>query len=137
MSSDSLRARAVLFVPLLLMLLPGSAFGTDLLRYTVRFDPFEVELTLPGGAKQKKSLPRQPSYFYHRANVRWPIPEGPADQLVRCEIRWIGFPAEWRLVSSWNIDRRVESVETTLCGCAKPSSRAATSGLRDPRKDWC
>jgi hypothetical protein len=45
------------------MLSSGIAFGTDLLRYTVRFDPFEVELSLPGGAKQKKSLPRQPSFL--------------------------------------------------------------------------
>lgn len=78
--------RAVLIVPLIALLSSYSAFGADLLRYTIRFDPFEIELTLPSGASQKKSLPRQPLYFYHRANVRWPIPEGPADKPVRCEI---------------------------------------------------
>jgi len=107
---------AVLF---LLMLSADIAVGRDVLRYTVRFDPFEVELTLPNGAKQKKSLPRQPTYFSHRANLRWPVPEGPADRPVRCEIRWVGFPADWRLVSSWSIDRREESVETTLRGLRK------------------
>lgn len=95
------------------------AAGADLLRYVVRFDPFEVELTLSSGAKQKRSLPRQPTYFSHRANVRWPIPEGPADKPVRCEIRWVGFPAEWRIVTSWSIDQREKSVETTLRGLRK------------------
>jgi predicted metalloprotease with PDZ domain len=119
MSSKLLGVRAILALPFLLMLSADIAVGADLLRYTVRFDPFEVELTLPNGAKQTESLPRQPTYFSHRANLRWPVPEGPADKPVRCEIRWVGFPADWRLVSSWSIDRREESVETTLRGLRK------------------
>lgn len=95
------------------------ARGADLLRYVVRFEPFEVELTLPNGAKQKRSLPRQPTYFAHRVNNRWPAPEGPSNTPVRCEIRWEGFPADWRMISSWSIDRREESVETTLRGLRK------------------
>jgi predicted metalloprotease with PDZ domain len=101
------------------LLLPVDAADTDLLRYTIRYEPFEVELTLPSGAKQKKSLPRQATYFSHRVNLRWPTPDGPADKPVRCEFRWIGFPANWRLVSSWSVDRREESVETTLRGLRK------------------
>jgi predicted metalloprotease with PDZ domain len=101
------------------MLAGNSAFGAHLLRYTIRFEPFEVELTLPNGEKQKRSLPRQPSYFSHRADHRWPIPDGPADERVRCEIQWVGFPPDWRLVSSWNIDRRVEKVDTTIRGLRK------------------
>jgi len=119
MASKLLGVRAILAVLFLLMFSAKIAVGVDLLRYTVRFDPFEVELTLPSGAKQMKSLPRQPTYFSHRANLRWPLPEGPADKPVRCEIRWVGFPADWRLVSSWSIDRREESVETTLRGLRK------------------
>lgn len=103
----------------LFLLTVDAAAATDLLRYTIRYDPFEVELTLPNGATQKKSLPRQPAFFYHRVNMRWPVPEGPADKPVRCEFRWVGFPADWRLVSSWSIDRREESVETTLRGLRK------------------
>ncbi len=119
MYSNRLGCPAVLAAPLLLMLSSHSAFAARLLRYTIRFEPFEVELTLPNGVKQKKSLPRQPSYFYHRADYRWPLPDGPADERVRCEIQWVGIPQDWRLVSSWSIDRRVEKVETTLRGLRK------------------
>jgi predicted metalloprotease with PDZ domain len=104
---------------LFLLLSVDAAAATDHLRYTIRYDPFEVELTLPDGAKQKKSLPRQADYFFHRANMRWPVPEGPADKPVRCEFLWIGFPSDWRTVSSWNIDRREEVVDTTLRGLRK------------------
>lgn len=114
-------ARANPFVLALsfLLLLSVDAVATDVLRYTVRYDPFEVELTLPDGSRQKKSLPRQASYFYHRVNLRWPVPEGPADKPVRCQFRWVGFPADWRLVSSWSVDRREELVDTTLRGLRK------------------
>jgi predicted metalloprotease with PDZ domain len=114
MSSKLPAVWVVLAVPLLLMLSAGGALAADLLRYTVRFDPFEVELTLPSGAKEKRELPRQATYFLHRANNRWPIPDGPAGRQVRCEVRWIGLPADWRLVTSFGIDRRVERFETTL-----------------------
>jgi hypothetical protein len=119
MLSKVLGTRMALTAPLLLLLACQGAFGARLLRYTIRFEPFEVELTLPNGEKQKRSLPRQPSYFSHRADHRWPIPDGPADERVRCEIQWVGLPPDWRLVSSWNIDRRVEKVDTTIRGLRK------------------
>ena len=106
-------------MPLLFLTSVDAGSAADLLRYTIRYDPFEVELTLPDGVKQKKSLPRQATYFYHRVNLRWPVPDGPADKPVRCEFRWVGFPADWRLVSSWSMDRTEESVETTLRGLRK------------------
>ena len=120
--------RVTLVVSIFSMLSTNNAFGADLLRYTVQFDPFEVELTLPSGAKLKKSLPRQPTYFAHRANYRWPVPEGPGDKPVRCEFRWVGFPADWRLLTSWSIDRRVETVDTTLRALRKAVFRGAISG---------
>jgi predicted metalloprotease with PDZ domain len=118
MSSSRLAIRAIWTIPFL-SLSDDIATGADLLRYVVRFEPFEVELTLPNGAKQKRSLPRQSTYFAHRVNNRWPVPEGPSDTPVRCEIRWEGFPADWQIVSSWSIDRREESVQTTLRGLRK------------------
>ena len=111
--------RVALALSFLLLLSINAAGAADLLRFTIRYDPFEVELTRPNGAKQKKSLPRQESYFYHRVNLRWPVPEGPADKPVRCEFRWVGFPKDWRLVSSWSMDTREETVETTLRGLRK------------------
>jgi hypothetical protein len=42
---------STLALPLLLILTAEIAVGADLLRYVVSFDPFEVELTLPNGAK--------------------------------------------------------------------------------------
>src|SRR5215510_11202598 len=118
MSSRRLAIRAIWAIPFLL--LSGDiAIGADLLRYVVRFVPFEVELTLPNGTKQTRSLPRQPTYFAHRVNNRWPVPEGPSNTLLQCEIRLEGFPADWRIVSSWGIDRREESVETTRAALRK------------------
>jgi predicted metalloprotease with PDZ domain len=114
-ASANLVTVAILF----LLISVDAAAATDHLRYTIRYDPFEVELTLPDGAKQKKSLPRQADYFFHRVNMRWPVPEGPADKPVRCEFLWIGFPSDWRVVSSWSIDRREEVVDTTLRGLRK------------------
>jgi predicted metalloprotease with PDZ domain len=111
--------RALLLPSLLLLLSVDSAVAADLLRYTIRFEPFEVELTLPDGSTQKRSLPRQPTYFLHRANNRWPIPEGPANKQIQCEVRWIGLPPDWRLITSFGINRRVERFETTLGGLRK------------------
>src|SRR5262245_54403992 len=101
-------ARILRSVPrLCLLALPlASAWSADLLRYTVRADPFEVEMIRPDGARETKQLPRQSSFFYHRANVRWPLPDGPDSKPVGCEIRWVGFPSDWRLINSFDMDRR-------------------------------
>jgi predicted metalloprotease with PDZ domain len=114
MSAKLFGIRAVQAMLLFPMLSAGTAAGADLLRYTVRAEPFEVELTLPNGEKQRRALPRQPTHFVHRANIRWPVPAGHGDTRIRCEINWVGFPASFRLVNSYGIDQRVQKFETNL-----------------------
>ena len=101
-------------VAVLFLVLPGLADRSDaqVLRYVVRADPFEVELSLPDGTKQVKRLGREATHFYSENG--WPVPDGASDKLVRCEIRWDGFPAGWRLVNSFGIDRRKQEFSTTL-----------------------
>jgi hypothetical protein len=82
--------------------------------YTVRYEPFSVELILPNGSKHTRPLPRQPTHFFHRANFRWPVPDGPDQQLIQCEIRWVGFPAGDRLINSFGTDVQEQQFETTL-----------------------
>ncbi len=88
------------------------AAGGEVLRYSVRADPFEVELSLPDGTRQTRRLKRQATHFYLESG--WPVPQGPDGQPVRCEIRWNGFPSTWRLVNSFGVDRRVQTFQTTL-----------------------
>src|SRR5688500_13314674 len=94
----------------LFQVLPALADRCDaqVLRYVVRADPFEVQLTLPDGARQTARPRRDATYFYFLAEQGWPVPDGARDRRVRCEIRWEGFPAEWRLVNSFGIDRRTQ-----------------------------
>jgi hypothetical protein len=80
----------------------------------VRYEPFSVELILPNGSKHTRPLPRQPTHFFHRANFRWPVPDGPDQQLIQCEIRWVGFPAGDRLINSFGTDVQEQQFETTL-----------------------
>lgn len=99
------------------LVLAGSLYSQqapERIRYTVRADPFEVELTLANGTKLVKQLTRQPTYFYHRVNIRWPMPEGPENKPLHCEVRWVGFPSEWRLINSYGVDEREQTFETTL-----------------------
>ena len=42
------------------------------------------------------------------------MPEGAGDKRVRCDIRWEGFPADWRLANSFGMDRRTQGFSTTL-----------------------
>jgi predicted metalloprotease with PDZ domain len=42
------------------------------------------------------------------------VPEGPDAERVRCEIRWKGFPTDWRLVNSFGFDRRTQKFQATL-----------------------
>ncbi len=58
MTSTLLAARALLAGLFLLVLPTDVAMCADLFRYTVRYDPFEVELTLPDGTKQTRSQNR-------------------------------------------------------------------------------
>ncbi len=92
----------------------SSVEASDLLQYVIRAEPFEIELTLPDGTKQTRQLTRQPDYFFHRVNIRWPVPDGPADKSLRCEIQWVGFPDNFRLINTYDIDRRQQKFETTL-----------------------
>ena len=103
-------------VALLFLVLPALADRSDaqVLRYVVRADPFEVELSLPDGTKQVKRPGREATYFYFLAEIGWPVPDGVSDKPVRCKIRWDGFPAGWRLVNSFGIDRRTQEFTTTL-----------------------
>jgi predicted metalloprotease with PDZ domain len=100
----------------LFQVLPALADRCDaqVLRYVVRADPFEVQLTLHDGAKQTARPRRDATHFYFLAEQGWPVPEGARDRRARCEIRWEGFPAEWRLVNSFGIDRRTQRFSTTL-----------------------
>ena len=102
---------ALLF--LLLAVFAQPSYG-DVLRYAIRLDPFEVQLTLPDGTKQTTRPRRETTHFHCLAEDGWPVPEGPDAKRVRCEIRWNGLPAGWRLVNSFGIDRRVQQFETTL-----------------------
>jgi predicted metalloprotease with PDZ domain len=103
-------------VALLFLVLPALADRSDaqVLRYVVRADPFEVELSLPDGTKQVKRPGREATYFYFLSENGWPVPDGVSDKPVRCEIRWDGFPAGWRLMNSFGIDRRTQEFTTTL-----------------------
>ncbi len=103
-------------VPLLLWLLPPLAKSSDaeVLHYTVRAEPFGVELTRSDGTKDTRHPRRESSSFCFNAERNWPVPAGPDVQRVRCEIRWSGFPANWRLVNSFGVDRRIQRLETTL-----------------------
>ena len=141
----SRRGRRALFPVSLFLLLPVNvAFAADLLRYTIRFEPFEVELTLPDGSTRKRDLPRQSTYFLHRANNRWPIPDGPANKQIECEVRWIGLPSNWRLITSFGIDQRIERFNTTLGGLRKAvfaagdfrTARSAKGLVLAIRGDW-
>jgi predicted metalloprotease with PDZ domain len=100
----------------LLLLLPVLAAPADaqVLRYVVRGDPFEVQLIRPDGSTQIAQLPREKTHFYFLAEQGWPVPEGPRDERVRCEIRWEGFPPDWRLANSFGLDRRTQEFSTTL-----------------------
>jgi len=84
------------------------------LQYAVRADPFEVELTLPDGTKHVAHPSREATHFYFLAEGGWPVPEGPDASRVRGQIRWKGFPASWRLVNSFGLDRTTQEFETTL-----------------------
>src|SRR5436190_19625767 len=79
---------------------PALANQSDpqVLRYVVRADPFEVELSLPDGTTQVKRPGREATYFYFLSEHGWPVPDGVSNTPVRCEIRWDGFPAGWRFV---------------------------------------
>ncbi len=103
-------------VAVLFLVLPALADRCDaqVLRYVVRADPFEVQLTLPDGAKQTAQPRREATHFYFLAEQGWPVPEGASDKRVRCDIRWEGFPADWRLANSFGIDRRTQEFSTTL-----------------------
>ena len=87
---------------------------SDLLRYAVRADPLEIELTLPDGTKRVAHSAREATHFYFLAEDGWPVPEGPDAHRVRCQIRWKGFPASWRLVNSFGIDQGKQQFDTTL-----------------------
>jgi hypothetical protein len=98
------------------LLLPSLAESSTVavLRYAVRADPFEVELTLPDGTKETTRPEREATHFFFLAEDGWPIPEGADANRVRCEIRWNGFPTDWRLVNSFGIDGRTQEFQTTL-----------------------
>jgi predicted metalloprotease with PDZ domain len=101
----------------LLFLIPpalAESSGAPVLRYTVRADPFGVELTLPDGTTDTTRPEREATHFYFVADSVWPVPAGPDAKRVRCEIRWNGFPTDWRLVNSFGIDRRTQKFQTTL-----------------------
>jgi predicted metalloprotease with PDZ domain len=100
----------------LFLVLPALADRSDaqVLRYHVRADPFEVQLTLPDGTKQTAQLRREATHFYFLGEQGWPVPEGASDKRVRCDIRWEGFPTDWRLANSFGIDRRTQEFSTTL-----------------------
>ena len=108
--------RVIGVVVWLFLVLPVFADRADaqVLRYVVRADPFEVQLTLPDGAKQTAQLRREATHFYFPAEQGWPVPEGASDKGVRCDIRWEGFPGDWRLANSFGIDRRTQEFSTTL-----------------------
>jgi predicted metalloprotease with PDZ domain len=100
----------------LVLILPALADRCDaqVLRYVVRADPFEVQLTLADGRRQTARPTREATHFYFLAEQGWPVPEGARDTRVRCEIRWEGFPAGWRLANSFGVDRRMQEFTTTL-----------------------
>src|SRR5262245_10782696 len=85
---------------------------SEILRYSVQADPFAVELTRADGTKQTSRPKRNTGHFYLEKG--WPVPEGPDNKRVRCEIRWNGFPSGWRLANSFGVDQRVQTFETTL-----------------------
>jgi len=109
MSIRSLLALVLVSLPRLV----GSS-EAQVLRYTVHADPFGIELLLPDGTTRTTRPGREANYFYFVAEDGWPVPEGPDTNRVRCEIRWRGFSADWRLVNSFGIDRRTQEFETTL-----------------------
>ena len=84
------------------------------LQYAVRADPFAIELTLPDGTTRVAHPAREATHFYFLAEDGWPVPDGPDAHRVRCRIHWKGFPASWRLVNSFGIDRTTQEFETTL-----------------------
>jgi hypothetical protein len=108
-------------VATLFLVLPALAGRSDaqVLRYVVRADPFEVELSLPDGTTQVTRPGRDAAYFYFLSENGWPVPDGVNDTRIRCEIRWEGFPAGWHLVNSFGIDRRKQEFTTTLGGLRK------------------
>jgi predicted metalloprotease with PDZ domain len=116
MRSDAYQSRVTGVVFCLLLVLPVFVHRSDaqVLRYVVRADPFEVQLTLPDGARQTAHPRREATHFYFLAEQGWPVPEGAGDERIRCEIRWEGFPADWRLANSFGIDRRTQEFSTTL-----------------------
>lgn len=103
-------------VTVLFLVLPRLADPSDaqVLRYVVRADPFEVELSLSDGRKQLTRPGREATYFYFLSENGWPVPDGRSEKQVRCEIRWDGFPDGWQLVNSFGIDRRNQEFTTTL-----------------------
>lgn len=103
-------------LPISFALLSGlaEAAGLDVLRYTVRADPFEVVLTLPDGTRKTAQPKRGRTHFYFHAEKGWPVPAGLESKRVRCEIRWNGFDRDWRLVNSFGVDRRTQQFVTTL-----------------------
>jgi hypothetical protein len=59
-------------------------------------------------------LESEATYFYFLSEHGWPVPDGLSNKPVRCEIRWDGFPAGWRFVNSFGMDRRKQDFSTTL-----------------------
>jgi predicted metalloprotease with PDZ domain len=116
MRPEASTPRVIGVAVLLFLVLPVFAVRSDaqVLRYVVRADPFEVQLTLAHGAKQTAQPQRETTHFYFLAEQGWPVPEGAGDKRVRCVIRWEGFPADWRLANSFGIDRRTQDFSTTL-----------------------
>ena len=136
-SRGSLATLARVWLPicaLLMVLRPtfGEAQGRDLLRYVVRPDPFEVQLTLPDGTVKSSRPPRETTHFEFTAEEWWPVPDGPRSKQVRCVVDWIGFSSDWRLANSFGIDERTQRFETTL-GALREALFAGGSDLRVTR----
>ena len=95
------RIAVVAIWALLIVLRPtfAEAQSRVLLRYVVRADPFEVQLTLPDGTVKSSRPPSEATYFELTAEQWWPVPEGPRSTPIRCIVDWIGFPSDWRLAN--------------------------------------
>jgi hypothetical protein len=137
MRPEASTPRVIGVAVLLFLVLPVFAVRSDaqVLRYVVRADPFEVQLTLAHGAKQTAQPQRETTHFYFLAEQGWPVPEGADDKRVRCVIRWEGFPADWRLVNSFGIDRRTQDFPRHSVNYERLYLPAEIYAVHDPRRD--